>query len=661
MIGDFRFFWPESIKDFVTFPSAWDASLNTGIGQTQLPALWIISYFNFTALFTKFGLDWNSIQIIFWVIPAILISFFSSFYLFKYLFSRERDPAVAGKSRKYSILSGLIYSLNTYFLMILTGGQLGVALSYSLVPLVLLTYIRLVDKPTLRNAFTSGLILGLQIIFDPRIVLITFVATFFYSVFSFSNIKKVIKSSFGLFTLPLAIALLLNIFWIFPLFIFKSSPIPQGFDSISGFEFFSFAQFSNAISLLHPNWPENIFGKTYFLDPKFLIFPILAFSSLIFVRTMKQSSNLPAGRQGGTILFFVFLSLLGIFLAKGANPPFGEINTWIFQNIPGMSMFRDPTKFYILIALSYSMLIPFSISSIQGLIKSKIKYQKAKIQSKYQIFNFSYVFLIFTILYLLFLISPILRQIKVHQVPQEYLQLKNFLVKEKEFSRTLWIPQWQRYGFFSNNHPAIGRGEVLRGDYKEQIKQLKKRETEELLKDLSIKYVIIPYDSEGEIFLDDRKYSEKKRQEVEKELDGISWLRKSDQLNDSNHLIKIAVYEIDNPKEHFWSTSNTLAINYGSIKPTEYKVEVKNAKEGDQLIFSEGFDKNWTAESSKFMVRSLRFNNSLNSFTFPKGGNYELRVYYEPQKYVEAGLWISLLTLLASISYILFGKRLKRW
>ncbi len=181
--GDFRFFYPENIKDFVGLPSAWDSSLNTGLGQSQLSSLWITSYFNFTAFFSKLGLSWNLIQLFFWIIPALLISFFSSFCLFKTLFKFKIQ---------YSVLAGIIYTVNTYFLMILTGGQLGVSLSYSIAPLVLLRFIKLVERPSLKNAIISGLVLGFQTIFDPRIVYVTLVAVFLYFVFNFFEIKKIL-------------------------------------------------------------------------------------------------------------------------------------------------------------------------------------------------------------------------------------------------------------------------------------------------------------------------------------------------------------------------------------------------------------------------------------------------------------------------------------
>lgn len=607
-LGDSRFFWQENIKDFATFPSSWDSALNTGIGASQLSSLWITSFFNFTASFNKLGLSWDLIQLLFWILPAILFSFLSSFFLFKKLFKFKIQ---------YSILAGIIYTLNTYFLMILTGGQLGVCLGYSTVPLILLGFINVIEKPSLKNALIGGLALGFQVIFDPRVVYVTLVVVFLYLLFNFSKLK-IIKTKFYLL-LPFAIAVLLNSFWILPLILTKNSPLPIGFDNVSGFKFFSFAKLENSISLLHPNWPENIFGKVYFLRPEFLIFPIIAFFPLLF-------------KKNRIILFFSSLALIGIFLAKGANEPLGFINEFLFQHFPGMTMFRDPTKWYILIALSYSILIPYAIREM----------------SKY----FRFAFILF-ILYFLYLITPVSGQIKTYQVPQEYVQLKQFLVSQKNFSRTLWIPKWQRFGYFSNNHPAIGREELLKGNAAKQISQL----NQSLLQDLSVKYIVVPYDSQSEIFLQDRKYDEKSYLQTVKDVGLVPWLKRAGGFG------RIAVFENMNHKDHFWSPSSELKINYKFKSPTEYDVILSNAKKDDVLVFSEGFDSNWTAQSAgiKHKVSSIKYKDRLNSFILSKEGSYALNIYYEPQKWVIFGSWISGATLLAIVGFMLFGCVGKKW
>lgn len=612
LLGDSRFFWNENIRNFAHLPSAWDNILNTGVGQSQVGSLWITSYLNFTAFFSKLGLSWNLISLIFWILPAILLSFFSSFSLFNYLF---KDKV------KYSLLAGIIYTFNTSFLMILTGGQLGVALSYSLAPLVLLTFIRITKNPTLRNAFISGLVLGLQILFDPRIVYITLLAVFLYLIFYARNVIKIVKSSFFIFIAPFVIGVLLHSYWILPLILTKNSALPSGFNSAQGFEFFSFADFSHSLSLLHPNWPENIFGKVYFLKPEFLILPIIAFSALLFTKNK-------------TILFFSFLGLLGTFLAKGANPSFGQINEWLFQSFPGMVMFRDPTKWYLLIALSYSILIPYTLKKI----------------SEY--FKFAVVLFV---LYFIYLMNPIFGQIKIYQVPQGYVKLKYFLDNQRKFSRTLWIPQWQRFGYFSNNHPAIGREEISKGNSKNQMKQLKESGVSNLLRDLSVRYIIVPYDSEGEIFLKDRKYDNKLYENTVSEVRKIQWLNEIDGFG------KIKVFEISSPKDHFWSLSENLKINYRYINPTKYMVNIENAKKNDILIFSESFDRNWQAQGLGFKVNSFEYNNRYNSFSLPKNGNYSLLIYYTPQDWVNIGVAISTITLIFALGFLGFSLICRKW
>src|SRR6266581_5812767 len=101
LLGDARFFWSENIKFFAHFPFAWDASLNTGIGISQLNTLWITSYLNLTSLFSLLGFSWSMITIIFWLIPILTISFFSAFFLFR---------AVILRGNFYAALAGIIFT-----------------------------------------------------------------------------------------------------------------------------------------------------------------------------------------------------------------------------------------------------------------------------------------------------------------------------------------------------------------------------------------------------------------------------------------------------------------------------------------------------------------------------------------------------------------------
>jgi hypothetical protein len=608
--GDWRFFWPENISYFIGMPSAWDASLNSGLGQSSIPLLWINSYLNLSASFTSLGLPWWSIGYIFWLFPAVITSFLSMYFLFKFFFPKQKMAA---------IFAGVIYVCNTYFLSLISGGQFGVALSYAIAPFVLLSFALLFKKQTVRTSITSGLVLSLQILFDPRLTYITIIALATLFCFQFSRPKHILKFLLYTFFVPGLLVVLLHSFWLLPSLLFRGNTVATQLGVLESFRFFSFADFSHAFSFLHPNWPENIFGKVYFLQPQFLLIPLAAFSSLLFVKRENKKTILP----------FLYMAFLGVFLAKGVNVPFGNINEFIYLHVPGMGLFRDPTKFYLLIALSYSLVIPFAISSIEKKYKKK--------------FVLSWALAVwFVILFSSFTLGNPLLHFLPKQAPNDYVKLKDFLLADNSFYRTLWVPKLQRYRYFSDENPSAELSEVTNKKTDAIEKIFNDTSFEEKLKHSGIRYVIVPYDSESEIFLNDRKYDEKLYKSTVKKLDTISWLKKKKQFG------KIVVYEIDNAKQRFWFVRSNTAIQSKAVSGTNYTVSFSGTKVNDRLVFNDRFDPYWVVKSNNETIHSEKYENSFNSFVLKKGQN-NLKVYYEPQLWVERGFIISGLTLFISL------------
>jgi hypothetical protein len=453
--------------------------------------------------------------------------------------------------------------------------------------------------------------------FDPRITYITISAIFLYALFWCS---RAFKKYLFIFSVPLLISLGLHFFWILPSFLAKKPSLPTGYGEGGWVEFLSFGNFSDSISLLHPNWPENIFGKTYFMRPEFLVIPILAFVSLLFINQLKSL------RVIKNILFFASLGLIGAFLAKGSKPPFEEVYLWLFKYFPGMSMFRDPTKFYLFVALSYSLLIPFSLSQIIKRLKN--------------IPNIQYLISSIFIIYWLFLIWPawlggqLGGTFKVKEVPPEYVVLKDFIHNQEEFFRTFWIPKKQRFGFYSNNHPAIEGAKLP-------------SETELAL--MGVKYVIIPFDSEGEIFLKERKYDPQQRLALEEELDKVLWLKKIEVTP------KIAIYETPSYKNHFFvADKKAPSIDWTMVNPTKYLVQVRNARQSFKLVFSETYDELWQAKIGDRIIPSEKSYNMLNSFKIGETGDLEIVVEFAAQRYVYWGMVVSIATLLISCGVLAY-------
>jgi hypothetical protein len=659
--NDFLYFSKSMIKDATFNIYAWDwHSGLDGFARFVSPYSWIFPFINFPqVVFGKLGFDWTFIERVVYFYPLLMLLIFSPILLVKYFFPKN----------KFYLFSVLIFSFNTYSLL-LAGGEIFLALAYSLMPIVLVLFAHMIDIrdndgfSKYKYSFIAGLVFAVQIMIDPRFAFVTVFCVVFYSIFyaifkvgnfNKDKIKKYVYNLIFIFLIPGIIAVLLHAFWIIPSIMHGGNPVEAlgvSYSTGGAVQYLSFAKLENTISLLHPNWPENIFGKVYFMRPEFLLLPVLAFASLFFIsKTKDQKTNI-------YVLFFALLGLVGAFLAKGANDPFGAVYLWAFNHIPGFIMFRDPAKWYPLVAISYSILIPFSIWKIYEWLQSQPKFLisnfKFLIKFQNRIINLQNLFIMLITLYLILLIRPaILGQLggmfKATVIPNDYVKLEKFLVNQPDYFRTLWIPSKQRFGYYSNNHPEMS-AQVLFNvtDNQSLFKKLSEENTENLLQEASIKYVIIPYDSEKEIFLSDWKYDNLIYLQTVRETQKIPWLKQVASFG------KIIVFAVPNPKGHFWSPSKTLSLAYEYINPVKYSVNIKNAKKGDIIVFAESYDVKWIAENSTFHVQSSKFDNKFNSFVLPANGNYNLRIYYTPQDYVNIGLVISGITLFVLAGGLLF-------
>jgi hypothetical protein len=682
--GDFGYFSVQHVEG-IKFLGIWDPTFG-GMGSSVLSSLWFKAY---TSSFVKASLliGWNNYVHVFWYFPYLIFSFFSAMFLFRTLF----------KNNPLSWVAGFMYIANTYSLMVVAGGQMGVALAYAFAPFVLAAFIKHIDRfssqtfnfklliSNLKLPIISGLLFSILVMLDLRLAYITLSAIGLYLAIKLSG-TKVIKGGFlnscflllASVVMPLGITGLLHAYWLLPAIFSGGYAVEQLGDiytSSESVKFFSFAKLENTLSLLHPNWPENLFGKVYFMRWEFLVLPIITYASLLFVGKAQNKSekNTELIRQERKILFFALLGLVGAFLAKGANEPFGKLYIWLFDHVPGFIMFRDPTKWYLLIAMSYSVLIPFSIWSVYKWFSTCVKFSvfNFKFSVKSTIFNFQNVLVLLLISYFLYLLHPALLgqlngTLKHTEIPNEYARLESFISPQPNFFRTLWVPAPQRFGFYSSLHPAIpARAFFNTTDNPKILKNFDKDKTKQVLADSGVKYVIIPYDSQGEIFLEDRKYDERQYLTMVKRLQSVTWLREIDGFG------KIKVFEVGNAKDHFYfpncdlpstihsaGSGQDCGLEYTFIDQTKYLVTVKNVKKDDVLVFSEGYDRGWELKIKDEIVKSKKYNERFNSFVLPEDGSYDVEVYYAPQRWVDIGIWISLGSLIVILgSLVVLRKR----
>ncbi len=651
--GDYESFPISIINFFKNYAFAsWENKINLGWSNTGLlhgaPINFVYGWIGFI-LYKNISISERLV----WWLPFIFLSFISIIILTHKVFNNVI----------IKLFSIIVFSFNTYILLTISGGQIaGIGLAYSLTPLTIYSFIRMVEDYNLKYLLIFSLFVSLELIFDLRTTYILLVGIYLYfiiclsyeileykSIRVFDYLKRII-----LFTIvPGVTVFLLQSYWLIPMAVYQQNPLQQfgsAYTSFTSVKFFSFSRIENSISLLHPNWPENIFGLTHFMRPEFILLPILAFSSLLFLKRINKQQKL-------YILYFALLALIGAFLAKGANDPFGFVYLWMFAHIPGFIMFRDPTKWYLLVAISYSMLIPFTIWQVYQWLKCQNKVKilnlKYQLKSKSSFINLQNVFLFAVFVYLLFLIRPaLLGQLsgtfRSTPVPNDYIKLQKYLSSQNNYSRTLWMPVPQRFGYYSNTHPEISAEDFYKV-YNPAlvVNQLKSVGAEKQLQEAGVEYIIVPYDSEGEIFLNNRKYDAAIYNQTIAQIAQISW------LHDLPDFGKIKVFKLSGYKQHFWSPDK-VTIQSQFISPVKYKVNITNSLPGDKLVFAENYDPHWELIGvNKQSVYAKVYNARYNSFII--SGNGEYMVYYTPQIWVDRGLIISMISLISIIILLIYS------
>ena len=512
--GDAGFDFSEQLKQLSWLPIPWHSEF--GFGFSALIRMWFdYPYQLFTKILFSVGLSWFVIDKILWI-SVFAFAIYSSFRLAQYVL----------KSSNVSFIASIVYATNTYILLLFSGGQIGVALAYGFAPWVLLKFIERIDETdvTIGKQIVNGLLLALLIAFDLRIACLVIGAIVLYWIFKAVDGKERVTGRRILYIgiIPILITGLIHSFWILPTLLAGGGAASLGEDLTNPgmLKFLSVADFSHAFSLLHPNWPENLFGKVYFLQPEFLVLPLIAFGALLFVE--KKPTEVTR-----KISFFSLIALAGAFLAKGVNEPFGGVFQWMFIHVPGFILFRDPTKFYLFTALGYAILIPYTF---EHLIK---KHLSSVVQNS---------LLLMFVVYWCFTIRPVFMgtmrgNFQPLHLSSEYIRLKDMLLTDSKPSRTLWIPQKEAFAYISDVHPFLTGDQLFNNaSISGVIALIQKPEFMKSLADSGVGYVIVPTDLEKHFFLTDYRFNPGERSQV------IDALKKTS-LKEDTDFTEVAVFK----------------------------------------------------------------------------------------------------------------------
>lgn len=527
--GDCIYFYPDNLESFFDIPYFWNTSpAGSGFGYFALPTLTfsppsvILGFF-----YHFFNLDFEIIEKIVWFTPFLIFSFSGILFL-----TRALKVGTIG-----SLSASVFYITNTYILLVADGGQVGILMAYSLAPFLLALAVLSLVKGEIFWKILLGVTGALAVFFDLRIAYLSFglvTVYYIYSVLLGSSLKRVLISFLFLAVIPLVI----HSFWWVPLLQTSFTGIASMYMDETQIGFLSWMDLLDGLMIFQPHWPLNRFGKINDPNFYFVLIPFLAFLAPLLSRKSKE------------VLFFTLIALISVFFVKGGQAPGGGLYSFLFTHLPGFNMLRDPSKFYFPLALSYSLLLGYSIQVI---------YQSLSLPNFKRIFAFS------LLIYLLFLTKAVwfgeMRgTFDPLKIPVGYLNLEKIIASQDNFSRTLWYPNKREFAYSSSKHPSLDATYDLfrqrpfdiatAGTY-DIFSYLEHPFTPQLFDVLGVQYVITA-DSLKDYSLSETESQDKDR--LLRVLGKTSWLKEISQDN------AFRVYERDFWSDHFYVVDKSLGV-----------------------------------------------------------------------------------------------------
>ncbi len=436
--GDWWYIAPQKYQDFLHFSPIWVAD---NLGSTSAtPHYYLIRFFE--ALLTSLGSNFAINEKLFYMLPIVIIAPVGAYLL-----------ARSYVSRPLALLAGIVYAYNTPFLFNQVG-PLTIEMVYALAPLFLYTFRRLLLWPDrIATVILAALLFGFMTLFELRMSLLVACIASGLAVFQFATTphkRLYVQGRVKALLLFGVVALGTQLFWVLPYAI--ASRAVTFSDVLARGLFVSFSDITNALTLSHPFW-TGFRPATFLAQPVPLlawIVPLLAFLGVILVRRDRTASI-------SEFYYWIIISLIGIFLVKQVNPPFIDAYAWLFDHLPGFGGFRESSKFYLFIAVGYSLLIPIGLDLIIQ------RWRQSSWRRRHQTIAWGFVSYLPVVLiagYFLWNAKPLITGdfrtlITPRAIPTDYTKLNAFLTVQTDFSRILWVPTDSRWGLETNQHPKL--------------------------------------------------------------------------------------------------------------------------------------------------------------------------------------------------------------
>lgn len=477
--GDWQYRPDESVRQQVSSWMTWVPFNNLGAANV------LMSGFPLRGLawgvITQLGLSYDIATKLTLFLPVALGGFLVPFWVGRRLF---KDDFVA-------FMAATFYGSTAYFLTLQTG-HLPIAAIYALLPLIVWRLDVALRRNVLRDWLIVALLFCIGVFYEVRIMYIVTAVLILYAVVFVCLNRPRISPYLKHLSIAGVLIVLCNIFWLVP----TKLAAAQGIDEIAGRGLFGSHLFSvlQSIAVMKWNWTGGVIDRTFTAQPVplyLLIVPVVIAVGLLVAQKYRRQ-----------MVFFLCLTLIGIILTKQSAPPFSGLYEWLYYNFPGFVLFREASKFYVLVAFGYFGLLGYGLLAL--------KQYGASTKARHIGFGVAAIWVLMAAGCALWpaITMQLGNTFKNAQMPADYGKLKQFIANQPEFFRTYWLPRESWWGYYDNNHPKVRAVDMAVQDWRNlplergsgagydlarsAVGIFEQPYAPTLFRNASIKYVIVP-------------------------------------------------------------------------------------------------------------------------------------------------------------------------
>lgn len=387
-------------------------------------------------------------------ITIFFILVFSGFnmYYFTYYFTKRKVA---------SIFAATVYMISQYQIGQLASGHLNIAVAYVVTPLLFITF-----KNTLESGKLKSIILFAALATTTTIFIRTdvfayslpflFLFLLFVILIPFNGIgrKTILVNFMKTILLSIPLIILFGASQFLPDFMGVNAPYLSLRFPTEQIKEYSLPLYGSLLGIAREVGNMGYVGGIWWSSHPFLSQPQyrLAMSFLVVISFLAIFI-----KKERIVMFFVIISLISIFFAKGPHPPLGNIYEWIFSNVPFAGLLRIPNRWLMITYFSYAFLGGITVDYIYHKLKEmKFSTSSLKIISK----SLSKIFLILSFIIISLGSSFVVTHgLQVWDVPEQEIRPHLWIAEKLGDFKVVTVPFWQgwmRIGEDKGNDHDIG-------------------------------------------------------------------------------------------------------------------------------------------------------------------------------------------------------------